>query len=245
MCPTAPALVNQGVAIFAGHDPSVSAPTAPTTPALRFSGPALRPDDHQYNLVSCVLFLFCTEGHTHTHTTHPARIHAHYNKVEFMRHWHFSTVWSFGKLQCGIIVIDQLKALVKPEFWAPLFRTAQEKWKRKTGVPGRRIRVCVFITVVLYKRWVCVYYCSTCYKAVRVGGNNGGHVLRETTSGYLFRTGGSSIKKIYKGHSQDPPTLVVKCKETLSRDVTWLRSDAFKKISCRAGLFKMQRFEIF
>jgi hypothetical protein len=60
-----------------------------------------------------------------------------------------------------------------------------------------------------------------------------------------FRTGGSSIKKIYKGHSQDPPTLVVKCKETLSRDVTWLRSDAFKKISCGAGLFKMQRFEIF
>jgi hypothetical protein len=59
------------------------------------------------------------------------------------------------------------------------------------------------------------------------------------------RTGGSSIKKIYKGHSQDPPTLVVKCKETLSRDVTWLRSDAFKKISCGAGLFKMQRFEIF
>jgi hypothetical protein len=31
---------------------------------------------------------------------------------------------------------------------------------------------------------VCVYYCSTCYKSVRVGGggNNGGHVLRETTS---------------------------------------------------------------
>jgi hypothetical protein len=32
---------------------------------------------------------------------------------------------------------------------------------------------------------VCVYYCSTYYKAVRVGGagNNGGHVLRpETTS---------------------------------------------------------------
>jgi hypothetical protein len=59
------------------------------------------------------------------------------------------------------------------------------------------------------------------------------------------RTGGSSIKKIYKGHSPEPPTLVVKCKETLSRDVTWLRSDAFKKISCWAGLFKMQRFEIF
>jgi hypothetical protein len=32
---------------------------------------------------------------------------------------------------------------------------------------------------------VCVYYCSTYYKAVRVcvwGGDNGGHVLRETTS---------------------------------------------------------------
>jgi hypothetical protein len=31
---------------------------------------------------------------------------------------------------------------------------------------------------------VCVYYFSTYYKAVRVGGggNNGGHVLRETTS---------------------------------------------------------------
>ena len=31
---------------------------------------------------------------------------------------------------------------------------------------------------------VCVYYCSTYYKAVRVGGggNNGGHLLRETTS---------------------------------------------------------------
>ena len=31
---------------------------------------------------------------------------------------------------------------------------------------------------------VCVYYCSTYYKAVRVcgGGNNGGHVLQETTS---------------------------------------------------------------
>ena len=31
---------------------------------------------------------------------------------------------------------------------------------------------------------VCVYYCSTYYKAVREGwgGNNGGHVLRETTS---------------------------------------------------------------
>jgi len=33
MSPTAPAPVNQGVVIVAGHDPSVSAPTAPTTPA--------------------------------------------------------------------------------------------------------------------------------------------------------------------------------------------------------------------
>jgi hypothetical protein len=48
-------------------------------------------------------------------------------------------------------------------------------------------------------------------------------------------------KKIYKGHSPEPPKLVVKCKETLSRDVTWLRSDAFKKICCWAGLFKIQR----
>ena len=32
--------------------------------------------------------------------------------------------------------------------------------------------------------YVCVYYCSTYYKAVRVGGrgNTGGHVQRETTS---------------------------------------------------------------
>ena len=32
--------------------------------------------------------------------------------------------------------------------------------------------------------FMCVYYCSTHYKAVRVGdeGDNGGHVLRETTS---------------------------------------------------------------
>ena len=30
---------------------------------------------------------------------------------------------------------------------------------------------------------VCVYYCSTYYKAVREGGGgNGGHVLRDTTS---------------------------------------------------------------
>ena len=31
--------------------------------------------------------------------------------------------------------------------------------------------------------FACVYYCSTYYKAVRVGGGgSGGHVLRETTS---------------------------------------------------------------
>jgi hypothetical protein len=31
--------------------------------------------------------------------------------------------------------------------------------------------------------YVCIYYCSTYYKAVRVGkGGSGGHVLRETTS---------------------------------------------------------------
>ena len=29
---------------------------------------------------------------------------------------------------------------------------------------------------------MCVYYCSTYYKAVREGGGGGGHVLRETTS---------------------------------------------------------------
>ncbi len=63
------------------------------------------------------------------------------------------------------------------------------------------------------------------------------HVLGEagahsTTPTYTVRRDGparrtgSSIKKFYKGHSQDPPTLVVKCKETLSRDVTWLRSIA-------------------
>ena len=45
---------------------------------------------------------------------------------------------------------------------------------------------------------------------------------------FSFRTGGSSIKTNYKGHSPDPPTLVVKWMETLSRDVTWLRSDAFR-----------------
>ena len=41
--------------------------------------------------------------------------------------------------------------------------------------------------------------------------------------------GGFSIEKTYKGHSPEPPTLVVKWMETLSRDVTWLRSDAFLK----------------
>jgi len=36
------------------------------------------------------------------------------------------------------------------------------------------------------KPFVCVYYCSTYYKAVRVGGgDSGGHVLRETTSRVL------------------------------------------------------------
>ena len=36
---------------------------------------------------------------------------------------------------------------------------------------------------------VCVYYCSTYYKAVRVGGgDSGGHVLRETTSRGLSET---------------------------------------------------------
>ena len=41
----------------------------------------------------------------------------------------------------------------------------------------------MFITAVPILS-VCVYYCSTYYKAVRVcgGENNGGHVLRETTS---------------------------------------------------------------
>ena len=56
------------------------------------------------------------------------------------------------------------------------------------------------------------------------GQNVSGHISRPAC-----RTGGSSIKKTYKGHSQDPPTLVVKWMETLSRDVTWLRSDAFLK----------------
>jgi hypothetical protein len=43
MCPTAPATVNQGVAIAVGHDPSVSAPTDPMSPSARFSGPASQP----------------------------------------------------------------------------------------------------------------------------------------------------------------------------------------------------------
>ena len=38
--------------------------------------------------------------------------------------------------------------------------------------------------VVVANRCVCVYYCSTYYKAVREGGGggSGGYVLRETTS---------------------------------------------------------------
>ena len=36
------------------------------------------------------------------------------------------------------------------------------------------------------KPFVCVHYCRTYYKAVRVGGgDSGGHVLRETTSRVL------------------------------------------------------------
>jgi hypothetical protein len=35
------------------------------------------------------------------------------------------------------------------------------------------------------------------------------------------------VQRANKGHSQDPPILVVKWMATLSRDVTWLRSDAF------------------
>jgi hypothetical protein len=57
--------------------------------------------------------------------------------------------------------------------------------------------LCVFITALSFKKLfacgtyynftvvvVCVYYCSTYYKAVREGGGgvSGGHVLRETTS---------------------------------------------------------------
>ena len=41
--------------------------------------------------------------------------------------------------------------------------------------------MCVFIGKACV--YVCVYYCSTYYKAVREGGGgNGGHVLRETTT---------------------------------------------------------------
>jgi hypothetical protein len=49
------------------------------------------------------------------------------------------------------------------------------------------------------------------------------------TNTTVNRTGGSFIEKSNKGHSPEPPTLVVKWMETLSRDVTWLRSDAFLK----------------
>ena len=45
---------------------------------------------------------------------------------------------------------------------------------------GRRI-----VENMCYEIRVCVYYCSTYYKAVRGGGGgveSGGHVLRETTS---------------------------------------------------------------
>ena len=49
------------------------------------------------------------------------------------------------------------------------------------------------------------------------------------TNTTVNRTGGSFIEKSNKGHSPELPTLVVKWMETLSRDVTWLRSDAFLK----------------
>jgi hypothetical protein len=41
-----------------------------------------------------------------------------------------------------------------------------------------------FLLLFVFVDGVCVYYCSTYYKVVRLGGegNNGGHVLRETTS---------------------------------------------------------------
>ena len=49
-----------------------------------------------------------------------------------------------------------------------------------TPAPGW---VCFGTCVYPHRSGVCVYYCSTCYKAVRErGGGNGGHVLRETTS---------------------------------------------------------------
>ena len=44
-------------------------------------------------------------------------------------------------------------------------------------------RICISSTGELKRPLVCVYYCSTYYKAVREGGGgDGGHVLRETTS---------------------------------------------------------------
>jgi hypothetical protein len=44
--------------------------------------------------------------------------------------------------------------------------------------------IIIIIGAAPVKDYVCVYYFSTYYKAVRVGGggNNGGHVLRGTTS---------------------------------------------------------------
>ena len=49
-----------------------------------------------------------------------------------------------------------------------------------TPAPGW---VCFGTCVCPHRSGVCVYYCSTCYKAVRErGGGDGGHVLRETTS---------------------------------------------------------------
>jgi hypothetical protein len=51
-----------------------------------------------------------------------------------------------------------------------------------TKMPGQY----VFVTagpIIKLTLCVCVYYCSTYYKAVRVGeGDSGGHVLRKTTS---------------------------------------------------------------
>jgi hypothetical protein len=42
---------------------------------------------------------------------------------------------------------------------------------------------CLLLQDLLRGGYVCVYYCSTYYKAVREGGGgDGGHVLRETTS---------------------------------------------------------------
>jgi hypothetical protein len=57
-----------------------------------------------------------------------------------------------------------------------------------------------------------------------------GTFVRKTDQAWSpCRTGGSFIEKSNKGHSPELPTLVVKWMETLSRDVTWLRSDAFLK----------------